>query len=315
MSVNTTGNPFNQRFTMVPNFLIRKLAVSFEARMMLIYIMSHEEGYLLRVAQIAEETGRCKDTIQKLMRELEDFGVLKRRQLRASGRITGTAYELDRDLLWGLTEDPGDPPRVPPGADDSGPGPDLPEQEFSQVTPEPEVPAQVDQSTKKTTSKKTKNQEDQVLASAPPPPEKANEILATLIDACSAHNVTLPPRIKGMYARKFKELLDGGVPAPLILEALRLSWRKKTVDRVQLLDNYLIEVQAGERVRDVRTNSQVRSDNVGTLVQQTKAVVLARGGNPDDNRLMVKTMRDIRNGLIDVAQAIAAPMQMQLGVA
>lgn len=141
------------------------------------------------------------------------------------------------------------------------------------------------------------------------PPTKANEMLALLINACTERNVVLPPRVKGMYAKKFKELLDGGVAPELILEALRLSWKKKTLDKVQLLDNFLIEVQAGERQPDVRTKQEVRDEVVTSRIEQAMALVRARGMDPNNGKIVSKAMKEIRLGLVNVSQALTGGMQ------
>jgi hypothetical protein len=316
MEYATSGNPYNQRFTIIPNFLIRKLPVSFEARMMLIYLMSHDEGYLLRVSQIAAESGRCKDTVQRLMRELEEFGVLVRRQLRSAGKITGTVYEIRHDILINrCAENPGDPPT----AEDSGPGPEQGKPEFPQVEPETESPAPVESPTKKTITKKTK-EEDQKTTEPPAGsplegeivdeasndrPVTAQTLLATLLDACSSKNVTLTPRVKGMYARKFKELLSGGIPDALILEALRLSWKKKTLDRVQLLDNYLIEVQTGPAEPMFKSASERRvdrADQASDIAKQATRVVVENGFAANDIKALKQALRLIKEGFTNITR-------------
>lgn len=259
------------------------------------------ESIFPAVETAAERAGVSASTFRRCLAELETLGALKRiaRYDPEQGRQLSNIYQLKTGTLVppppGEPSDPSESDTLEAGRSDRGSLADLP------ANQEPI----------------TYNHKTQSSTAPPPaPPTRANEILATLIDACAAAGITLTPRIKGMYAKKFKELLDGSVPPELILSALRLSWKKRTLDRVQLLDNYLIEVQAGERVRDVRTKTEVRSEGVRSLIDQAEAVVKARGGNPNDNRLMSKTMRDIRDGLIDVAQALGSSFtQLQIGAA
>lgn len=252
------------------------------------------------VETVCQRAKVSEATFRRAMTELIGLGAARRieRFDPRTGLQICNAYQLMTGTLTPPSPVTHEPPRA---VTDDGAG-------GSPVSPNPE-PLYQEPSTKNI-------QEPSVPAQPAHEPQKANEILKTLIDACAAGGVLLTPRIKGMYAKKFKELLDGGIPAPLVLEALRVSWRKKTIDRVQLLDNYLIEVQAGERVQDARTKTEVRSDQVTDLLDQARAVVVAQGGNPDNNRLMSKTMRDIRTGVIDVAQALGASFtQMQIGMA
>jgi hypothetical protein len=263
------------------------------------------ESIFPSVASAAERAGICESAFQKAVRELVKVGAVERiaRYATNGGQLTnvyrmkmGTFVPPSRNVDVGEGPDFGDG-----GGADSSPGGGVhpSTRGVDGCTPNQEP---------LTKNQETKNfPEPTVPAGGGDTPPTAQTILKTFIDACTTHGVTLTPRIKGMYARKFKELLDGGVPHSLIMEALRLSWRKKTVDRVQLLDNYLIEVQTGPaapRFQSVQERREEKLQESKSVMRMATEAVVAQGGRSNDFKAIQKMMDMIRSTI---------PGQMAIG--
>lgn len=250
------------------------------------------------LAKITDRCGLSESTVKRAVSELLELGAIER-TLRwgPDGVSLPTLYQV----IFGRLVGPGKPAVDPGGSTPEPRGGSTGERVGGPpVTCNPE-PITQNQKTHKEPAPATQS------------PTKANEFVALLIEACKKQDLVLPPRIKGMYAKKFKELLDGGMPPELILEALRLSWKKRTLDKVQLLDNLLVEVQAGERVKDVRTKQEVRNEGVDAAIDRAVALVVSRGGDPNNGRLVSKAMKEIRLGLVNVGNALTGGMrQMEL---
>lgn len=90
--------------------------------------------------------------------------------------------------------------------------------------------------------------------SAPPPengkPEQsARDILAAFVDYCAKHDVKLPTRIRGHYAKVIKEALDDKFDGKLIRTTLAKMLADNVVNRPSLLPNRLVEAQTGPERR------------------------------------------------------------------
>lgn len=139
----------------------------------------------------------------------------------------------------------------------------------------------------------------------------AQTLTAQWIDWCKAREITLPPRLIGRYARKFKELLGGHIPPAVIGAALARMATERMVARVDLLDSYVVRVQAGaprpepmyrsaaERRRDETVDSRDR-------IAEAERIVRARGGDPEDNVAVYRVAQELkRSGM--VGEDSAAP--------
>ena len=71
---------FDNHFTQIPNAWARDTRLSFKARGILLLLLSHTEGWSLSIESIARQNGVGKDSIRGAIRELEEFGYLKRSQ-------------------------------------------------------------------------------------------------------------------------------------------------------------------------------------------------------------------------------------------
>lgn len=148
----------------------------------------------------------------------------------------------------------------------------------------------------------------------PPPsePMNAGKMVAQWIDWCGARGVKLTPQTIKRYGAKFKELLGAGFEPSLIGLALQQMCRDNTVSRVDLLDHYVTRAQTGpeRRQRDVRTNQQVRTDDLTDLIAQANALVHARGERPT-NRAVSAAMKEIRMGVASVGAMLGAGLRQR----
>lgn len=90
--------------------------------------------------------------------------------------------------------------------------------------------------------------------SAPPPEngkseQSARDILAAFVDYCAKHDVKLPTRIRGHYAKVIKEALDDKFDGKLIRTTLAKMLADNVVNRPSLLPNRLVEAQTGPERR------------------------------------------------------------------
>ena len=84
-------------YTRVPNALITDTRLSVGARLLYCYIASKPPGWKFSLERIPSELGLTKDLIFKLLRELEQLGVLHRVRLRDErGRLGGSTYDLSK---------------------------------------------------------------------------------------------------------------------------------------------------------------------------------------------------------------------------
>ena len=91
---------------------------------------------------------------------------------------------------------------------------------------------------------------EETVATAPVSAEqqeapKREDITASWIDYCSAHDVRLSPVQIKRYAAKIKELRSGRIPDDIIKRALGAMFDDRVVSRPALLDNYVTRVQQG----------------------------------------------------------------------
>jgi hypothetical protein len=167
-----------------------------------------------------------------------------------------------------------------------------------------------------TNNQRTKNKNS---SSATPPDGELNAGIMTKhwIDWCTLRGVKLTPVTIKRYAAKFRELLDAGFEPTLIGAACQAMAKDNVISKVALLDHYVTRAQTGpekmpERVKDVRTNQEIRNEGVDATIDRAVALVVARGGNPNNNKLVVKAMKEIRQGLVNVGNVLTGAVQMEL---
>jgi len=97
MAIIRGHHSFDDQFTQIPNAWLRDSRLSFKAIGLLAQIMSHNQGWKLTIALLADVNKTGKETIRSAVAELEKFGYLKREQPRDGGRF--------QESIW-TTQDP-----------------------------------------------------------------------------------------------------------------------------------------------------------------------------------------------------------------
>lgn len=95
---------FDEQFTQIPNAWIRDNRLTFKARGILTLLLSHVEGWQLNIGTLAHANIEGKEAIRSAIKELEEFGYLRREQPTQNGRF--------QEVIW-VTQDP-DFSTIPP---------------------------------------------------------------------------------------------------------------------------------------------------------------------------------------------------------
>lgn len=134
---------FEDGFVMIPNQWARDMRVRPSSKGLLVWLMSHSEGFETGVEHIAREHGVGRDAARSMVKELETQGYLERELVRGdSGKFEATdwrltdPFEAARDQLDGLAITDQNPR--------SRPAPEKP----SPVHPSPVHPSPVNPTTK-----------------------------------------------------------------------------------------------------------------------------------------------------------------------
>lgn len=132
-------------FTQIPNATLRDKTLSWKARGILGYLLSHREGFEIHSDSIVDQgpsgtKGNSRDAVRSGLRELEAAGYLRRSRLRdEQGSWKGVVYTVfDRPQPGTST--------TPPGTDVPAPGGPAPKTDL-QVTPQTDNPPQDEPST------------------------------------------------------------------------------------------------------------------------------------------------------------------------
>ena len=92
--------PVDEHFTIVPNDWIRKTGLSVGANFLLVYLLSHEVGYEIRVRQILSETGLGEKAFRSALKELQaENWVSVSRAKNPDGTLGSYRYELNPSRL------------------------------------------------------------------------------------------------------------------------------------------------------------------------------------------------------------------------
>lgn len=101
---------FERDFTQLPNTWLRDERISFRARGLRDYLMSHEAGFHVTIKALAANGPEGREAIQTAVRELEQAGYLERIQTRGRGGRLGHVwwdlkdpFELPESLTQPLT--------------------------------------------------------------------------------------------------------------------------------------------------------------------------------------------------------------------
>lgn len=112
MSAIRRGQRPADRFTMISNDFHRDARLSFKARGLGGYLLSHSEGWNTSVAAIAKANGVGRDAVRTGLAELESLGYLRRVQARTDDGRLGEV-----DYLIQCSPEDGDEQPEPPGQD------------------------------------------------------------------------------------------------------------------------------------------------------------------------------------------------------
>jgi len=218
-------------YAKMPNQWARDPKLSLKAKGLLIYLLSHREGYRLPMEQVIAEVADGKASVYASVRELIERGYLERRQRRAAG---GRVGEVDYYIIDapGDTASQSTASRKPVSGDDQG-KPDV-----SAVQTAYRFSAYGSTAYGKSNTKKTKNLEDQPLEDqkTTPPPTPSQPAVATSAAAPnpeegeegeSSKEQKLADTIRGIRPawtnRKIRKAIqtavDDGRPWPLIVAA------------------------------------------------------------------------------------------------
>jgi len=85
---------FDDGFTRVPNAWIRDKGMSFKARGILNFLLSHEPGFKVTIRSIAAQSTDGRDAVDTGVKELERRGYLRREAKKHGGRNLGTTWIL-----------------------------------------------------------------------------------------------------------------------------------------------------------------------------------------------------------------------------
>ncbi|MCF0228695.1 MAG: helix-turn-helix domain-containing protein, partial [Parasporobacterium sp.] len=85
----------NKNYTVMSNFHLRDKNLSLKTKGLLSVMLSLPEDWDYTEAGLAYITGEGKDSIKKCLRQMEEFGYLKRQRIRDdNGRLGGTEYTI-----------------------------------------------------------------------------------------------------------------------------------------------------------------------------------------------------------------------------
>jgi hypothetical protein len=93
--------PMDGNFTMVPNALIRDEELPSNAKLLLIYLLSHKVGYHILDAQMIRESGMGREALRSARKKLEELGFLHLERVRQADNSLGAyRYELQDARGW-----------------------------------------------------------------------------------------------------------------------------------------------------------------------------------------------------------------------
>jgi hypothetical protein len=96
----------DSNFTMVPNALIRDDELSANAKLLLIYLLSHKVGYHILDGQIIRESGLGRQALRSARKTLQEHGFIVLERVRhADNSLGGYRYEVEDARGWFSTVD------------------------------------------------------------------------------------------------------------------------------------------------------------------------------------------------------------------
>lgn len=95
----------SDHFTIIATAALQDVRLSFVARGLLAFLLSHEPGESIASERLAERVKESRDTIRGALAELETLGYLMRSKTRQAGRFLWTATITDAPTIDGRPVD------------------------------------------------------------------------------------------------------------------------------------------------------------------------------------------------------------------
>lgn len=276
----------NQGFVMIPGWLLDKRpsgnAISAYGHLARRGTFSPGDGTYEEcrpsMATLAKDMGVSPDTARRALQELVTLGaIVGRARFAADGSQLPTAYRV----IFGSLTEPAESADTaaasaetsdPPGKSNRG-GLANPIGGASQVceggTPNFARPPLANSRDNQEPLTNNPHQEEQNLAAPPAEarrddecpdveidkPDTAQTILADWLDYCASHEVIIPSRLRGQYAKTIKDALNDGITVKLIKVTLARMLDDGAANRPALLSNRLVAAQTGPERRDRATHA------------------------------------------------------------
>lgn len=87
----------NVRFTMVANATLEDDRLSIEARWLISYLLSKPDNWIIRPRDLKKKSGRGRDKVRAMMKELEEAGYLVREKVRENGKFKPDSFVINDD--------------------------------------------------------------------------------------------------------------------------------------------------------------------------------------------------------------------------
>jgi len=93
--------PMDGNFTMIPNALIRDQELPANAKLLLIYLISHKVGYQILDSQMIRESGLGREALRTARAKLEELGFIDLERIKRSDNSLGAyRYEIKDARGW-----------------------------------------------------------------------------------------------------------------------------------------------------------------------------------------------------------------------
>ena len=283
MTVTRGGLPADN-FTMIPNDWLRDARLSWKAKGLLAYIASHRAGYRLTRDQIVAEAADGRDSALAGLRELEEVGYLTRIKERGEGgRIEGTRYLLG-EAVSGKPVD----------------GSDQDEHDVSAGRNQGGKSGDGEPAGKKTIPKNTR--------------EKTNSSATPRRGTRLPDDFTVTAEMRSWYVENIGGAINGPAEHEKFMDYWRAAagakgvkldwiatwrnWMRTALDRSGRGARPVSGAPAGAstkpRFPTAAERSQQQRDEWTELAKEADAIVTANGGDPNDHKLVLKVMEEIK---------------------
>lgn len=95
----------NVRFTMVANATLEDDRLSIEARWLISYLLSKPDNWIIRLTDIRKKSGKGRDKVRGMIKELVEIGYLVREKARNGGKFAGTSFVINDEPVQPKTKE------------------------------------------------------------------------------------------------------------------------------------------------------------------------------------------------------------------